>query len=125
VGIYDTKVAGASRVCVRIPKAWDRSVDKNAAHESSKALNALVKEFQAQDWEPVFPGTYVVTYSLLIPKGAEEEIEKAKAEAIKIISDFPIEYEFVDMREKRAQKAEREIRKNIQELERQDMDVSR
>lgn len=125
VGIYDTKVAGASRVCVRIPKAWDRNVNKSAAHESSKALNALVKEFQAQDWEPVFPGTYVVTYSLLIPKGAEEEIEKAKAEAIKIISDFPIEYEFVDMREKRAQKAEREIRKNIQELERQDMDVSR
>lgn len=116
VGIYDTKVAGASRVCVRIPKAWDRNVDKNTAHESSKALNALIKEFQTQDWEPVFPGTYVVTYSLLIPKGAEDEIEKAKAEAIEIISNFPVEYEFVDMKERRSQKAEREIRKNIQEI---------
>ncbi len=124
VGIYDTKVAGAFRVCVRIPKAWDRSVDKNAAHESSKALNALIKEFQAQDWEPVFPGTYVVTYSLLIPKGAEDEIEKAKAEAIEIISSFGLEYEFVDMKERRSQKTEREIRKNIQELQEVDRDIS-
>ncbi|HQE50033.1 MAG TPA: hypothetical protein PKV93_11885, partial [Fervidobacterium sp.] len=86
--------------------------------------NALIKEFQAQDWEPVFPGTYVVTYSLLIPKGAEDEIEKAKAEAIEIISSFGLEYEFVDMKERRSQKTEREIRKNIQELQEVDRDIS-
>jgi hypothetical protein len=118
VGIYDMKdPAGNTRVCVRVPRAWDRSVDKKQAHESSKALDALVKEFQEQEWEPVFPGTYVKTYSLLIPKGAEDEVEKAKSEAVEIVSGFKgIKHEFVDMKERRAQKAEREIRKNIEEL---------
>lgn len=118
VGIYETKDAtGNRRVCVRMPKAWDRSVDKSSAHESSKTLDALVKKFQSRDWEPVFPGTYVVTYSLLIPKDAgDEEVEKAKAEAIEIISGENMEYEFVDMKEKRAENAERQIRRNIDSL---------
>lgn len=126
-GIYETKdTAGNKRVCVRMPKAWDRSVDKNTAHESSKALDALVKKFQLNDWEPVFQGTYVVTYSLLIPKDAEdEEVEKAKAEAIEIISSENMKYEFVDMKERKAEKAERQIRKNISSLSDGDLDIER
>jgi len=118
VGIYETKdMAGNRLVCVRMPKAWDRSVDKSSAHESSKTLDVLVKKFQSRDWEPVFPGTYVVTYSLLIPKDAgDEEVEKAKAEAIEIISGENMEYEFVNMKEKRAENAERQIRRNIDSL---------
>ena len=70
--------------------------------------------------DPVFPGIYVSTYSVLIPKGSDEsEIEEAKKEAVEIISKFEeIEYSFVDMREKRAAEAERQIRKNIVDIER-------
>ncbi|MGB4026769.1 MAG: hypothetical protein WBK47_00250 [Acetomicrobium sp.] len=122
VEIYETKDAsGNTRVCVRIPNPWDRSLkDRENAHEYSKALNNLIKEFQLNDWDPVFPGIYVSTYSVLIPKGSDEsEIEEAKKEAVEIISKFEeIEYSFVDMREKRAAEAERQIRKNIVDIER-------
>ncbi len=120
VGLYKTKdSSGNMRFCVRIPRPWSRSEKSDSAHEYSKSLNGLVKEFQANDWESVFPGVYVLTYSVLIPKDADDELEKAKDEAIKIISGFPdIEYEFVDMKEKKAERAEREIRKNIAEIER-------
>jgi len=62
----------------------------------------------------VFPGTYVFTYSLLIPKGSpDEEIAKAREEAVNIVSNAGLQYDFVNMKERRAQKAEREIQKNI------------
>jgi len=115
VGIYETKVSGGNtRVCVRIPKPWDRSVDKSKADEGSKKLDSAIREFQANDWESVFPGTYVFTYSLLIPKGSpDEEIAKAREEAVNIVSNAGLQYDFVNMKERRAQKAEREIQKNI------------
>jgi len=55
VGIYETKVSGGNtRVCVRIPKPWDRSVDKSKADEKSKKLDSAIREFQANDWSRCF-----------------------------------------------------------------------
>mgnify|MGYP000874435819 FL=1 len=118
IEIYETKdSAGNTRVCMRIPKALDRMGNKEKANYVSKTLYALVKELQARDWESIFPGLYVATYSLLIPKGQEAEIEQVKAEAMEIISSFGLKYEFVKIKGKRAQKAEQEISKNIQDEE--------
>ncbi len=124
VEIYDTgDASGNTRLCVRIPKPWDRKMSKEErkkAHEYAVSLNNLIKKFQAEEWEPVFPGVYVFTYSVLIPKDADiSELESAREEAVEIISQFEdIDYAFVDMKEKKAAKAEKEIRKNIAEIER-------
>lgn len=121
IEIYETKdAAGNVRVCMRIPRALDRKSDKERANYVSKVLYALVKELQSRDWESIFPGIYTTTYSLLIPKGQEDEIETVKAEAMEIISSFGLEYEFVRIKGERQQKAEQKIRKNMQEIRMQD-----